>query len=715
VSFIYLFVGIVLFYQSQANPGWKKRNAEPEALASAERWQKRSVDALPGGGWGKRSAEAAPGGGWGRRSAEAAPGGGWGKRSAEAAPGGGWGRRSAEAAPGGGWGKRSAEAAPGGGWGKRSAEAAPGGGWGKRSAEASPGGGWGKRSAEAAPGGGWGKRSAEAAPGGGWRILCIMNQAELQHLVSKLRVNVLHKKLPRHAHGPRGSLELIRTRVTALIANERIECAPYSAEITRLYTERLISDAILNGEKHAHTMEMATWWLAEDKSAIHKLFKVLVPRFQDSRKSYTQIWTVPVNYETTLQAPSRAWDGKLKVVELRGHPLPKLEYSNSQPNRNHIHNFLLSEAKRDFNLTAVAQAIADQELKESRALPSMKLLDLILEWIVTCCLPNDNCSKLQSLLEHLEDILKGVGKIVEVCLVPALATEAQSQDCLQMGPRLSQAFGRNCSMWQMTTPPAEFQHFLEAVSKEPPEEADTSSDLPLDIKLEVTDQDVNLDVNRVFTCDKCDRRYKNPSHFHAHLLKCNAQEIPTHWRRSGGKYFCAFQGCNHSQSWTTSTGVWKHIVKSHSSVQEQSPFTCYFCDKSYPNRTLVNEHMNRSHMKKFKCDICGRGFGDNTSRKSHMRIHLGEKPYQCDQCEYKSASSGGLTTHKKIMHDDNRRKEHCCDKCGKRFALKSNLKEHIRSHSSEKAFLCGVCGKALKNKQCLNRHLFTHGIKHTCE
>ncbi|XP_059081501.1 uncharacterized protein LOC131879249 isoform X2 [Tigriopus californicus] len=146
------------------------------------------------------------------------------------------------------------------------------------------------------------------------------------------------------------------------------------------------------------------------------------------------------------------------------------------------------EAKQLFHLSKLIEDMNPMiawNIIKSRALPSMKLLDLILEWIVTCCLPNDNCSKLQSLLEHLEDILKGVGKIVEVCLVPALATEAQSQDCLQMGPRLSQAFGRNCSMWQMTTPPAEFQHFLEAVSKEPPEEADTSSDLPLDIKLEV--------------------------------------------------------------------------------------------------------------------------------------------------------------------------------------------------------------------------------------
>ena len=37
------------------------------------------------------------------------------------------------------------------------------------------------------------------------------------------------------------------------------------------------------------------------------------------------------------------------------------------------------------------------------------------------------------------------------------------------------------------------------------------------------------------------------------------------------------------------------------------------------------------------------------------------------------------------------------------FQVKSNLKEHIKSHSDVKTFLCGFCGKALKNRQCLNR------------
>lgn len=39
----------------------------------------------------------------------------------------------------------------------------------------------------------------------------------------------------------------------------------------------------------------------------------------------------------------------LVCVELKGHPYPKLAYSNTRPNKKHIHNVLLAEAKRDLD------------------------------------------------------------------------------------------------------------------------------------------------------------------------------------------------------------------------------------------------------------------------------------------------------------------------------------------------------------------------------
>ncbi len=81
-----------------------------------------------------------------------------------------------------------------------------------------------------------------------------MNQAELTHLVSSLRINLGRAWLkPRklgHYEGYRGSLEKMRRLVTALIVNERVEYKENHAMAIRPYTERLIQLAVEHGDRH---------------------------------------------------------------------------------------------------------------------------------------------------------------------------------------------------------------------------------------------------------------------------------------------------------------------------------------------------------------------------------------------------------------------------------------------------------------------------------
>merc|ERR1711976_908549 len=72
----------------------------------------------------------------------------------------------------------------------------------------------------------------------------------------------------RNIEGFAGSLKIIQKNVSALITHERIETTENKAFLTRQYTEKLIGDALLHGDKHKHTMEMATWWL-DDVSFTH--------------------------------------------------------------------------------------------------------------------------------------------------------------------------------------------------------------------------------------------------------------------------------------------------------------------------------------------------------------------------------------------------------------------------------------------------------------
>jgi len=173
-----------------------------------------------------------------------------------------------------------------------------------------------------------------------------MNQAEVGKLINQLRFKVqptawkLTSHNTRH-QGLRGRLLTTRESVTALIQNERVEFNYGRAVITREYTERLLQEAITHGEKHKPTMELADWWLT-DKSLVHKLFKVFVPRFKDMDTSFTRLLRAP-NQDLMEHHIAR----NRYVLELRGHPFPPLNYSNTEPNRGLISNVLLLEARKE--------------------------------------------------------------------------------------------------------------------------------------------------------------------------------------------------------------------------------------------------------------------------------------------------------------------------------------------------------------------------------
>lgn len=101
---------------------------------------------------------------------------------------------------------------------------------------------------------------------------------------------------------------------------------------------------------------------------------------------------------------------------------------------------------------------------------------------------------------------------------------------------------------------------------------------------------------------------------------------------------------------------------------------------------------------KFKtCPYCSKSLSNT---KEHIKaVHLKEKSYYCNHCEYKTLFKSDLIKHDELVH---RKIKKSCPHCGKQVA---NLHEHIRLvHKKEKKFKCNYCGYMCAKQSDMKKH-----------
>ncbi|XP_068082245.1 zinc finger protein 155 isoform X3 [Anabrus simplex] len=139
----------------------------------------------------------------------------------------------------------------------------------------------------------------------------------------------------------------------------------------------------------------------------------------------------------------------------------------------------------------------------------------------------------------------------------------------------------------------------------------------------------------------------------------------------------------------------------------ECPYTCHVCGKCFRVPSGIKRHLREVHdrVKDQCCELCGRRFANKRTLEDHMRTHTGERPFLCDSCDKTFKTKASLYIHKKSHTDVFPFKCACCER---KFRVQSKLTLHLLQHTGEKPHKCDICGKGFRVKYELGKHKLVH-------
>ncbi|XP_076804591.1 uncharacterized protein LOC143448655 [Clavelina lepadiformis] len=160
------------------------------------------------------------------------------------------------------------------------------------------------------------------------------------------------------------------------------------------------------------------------------------------------------------------------------------------------------------------------------------------------------------------------------------------------------------------------------------------------------------------------------------------------------------------------------ILKPQSCVARNSDKECSDSVEMFLNKSTASETINACKIdaqllvgnknnkeKHFSCNFCEKSFKCKTNLKEHVRTHTGERPYQCQICDKSFIRNVNLLNH---MRTHTGERPYQCNVCHKSYSDSSNLTIHLRTHTGERPYQCQICHKSFIRNASLRTHMRIH-------
>ncbi|XP_078516433.1 zinc finger and BTB domain-containing protein 1 [Lissotriton helveticus] len=152
------------------------------------------------------------------------------------------------------------------------------------------------------------------------------------------------------------------------------------------------------------------------------------------------------------------------------------------------------------------------------------------------------------------------------------------------------------------------------------------------------------------------------------------------------------------------------------------PYGCPNCGQRFENESLVLEHMSHclehdlfkntiieendnDHRRKHFCNLCGKGFYQRCHLREHFTVHTKEKQFVCQTCGKQFLRERQLRLHND-MHKGMAR--YVCSVCDQGNFRKHDHVRHMICHLSVGETMCQVCFQIFQTNDLLEKHMDVH-------